>query len=165
MKAIALILAVLLHLAPGAWADSPVTSRCAIRLQVTATIKDVHGKAVAGAELWYVDTFGDALDESRASRIGSSDTGGRVGADVCFVSEVFYCATPPRGKPVLRFFVMKEGYGAVRLTHVARAEALTKDGWALVGAPCKGEGSSLKIGEGGVNGYAVPLDIVLRSVR
>jgi hypothetical protein len=165
MRTASLALAVSLHPTTGASADTPVTSRCAIRLRVTATIKDVRGKAVVDAELWYVDTLGDTIDASYASRIGISDTRGHVGADVCFASELFYCANPPRGKPALRFFVLKEGYGALRLTHVARAEALTKEGWAFVGAPCTGKGSSLKIGEEGVNGYSVPLDIILRPVQ
>jgi hypothetical protein len=141
-------LAMLAALVSGtAWPNSPPLARCAVRLNLTANIKDPSGKGVRGAELWYVDTLGGATAPTYASLIGSSDVDGSLQADVCYVDEVFYCAQRPVGVQVLRFLVFKEGYGAKRLDQRVNAARLVKDGWALGGEACKGMVNSYRIGE------------------
>ena len=106
------------------WGNSAATPRCAVRLRVTAIVKDASGNGIAGAELWYVDTLGGAIGADNAWRVGSSDPRGNLQADVCYISELFYCANPPKGQATLRFFVLKEGYGALRVNRVVDAERL-----------------------------------------
>ena len=147
-----------------AWANSPALPRCAVRLNLTASIKDPSGKGVQGAELWYVDTLGGATAPTQAWLVGSSDAGGSLHADVCYLDEVFYCAQRPAGAALLRFLVFKEGYGAKRLDQRVHAAQLVKDGWALGGEACKGTTNSYRIGEAGVKGFALPLSVILKPV-
>lgn len=95
--------------------ESAAVPHCAVRLNVTATVADPQGKAVLGAELWYVDTLGGVTEPTQAWLVGTSDANGALRADVCYVSELFYCAKRPTGTASLRFFVLKESYGAIRL--------------------------------------------------
>jgi len=151
--------------AATASANSPTVPHCAVRLNVTAAITDPAGKGVPGAELWYVDTLGGATAPTEAWLVGTSDANGVLAADVCYVSELFLCANRPTGTASLRWFVLKESYGAVRLDRKVSAERLVKEGWALVGETCKGTASSVRIGEAGVKGYPLRLSVVLRPVK
>ena len=150
---------------PSAWADSPANPRCAVRLNVTASVMDHVGKPVPGAEVWFVDTLGGSIDPMQASLVGSSGSDGVVRADVCYQSELFYCANPPRGTSKLRWFILKENYGVVKVERQVSAARLVKEGWALSGEPCKGTATAFRIGEGGVQGFTLPLSVTLRPAQ
>lgn len=157
---------VLALLAATASPTSTAVPHCAIRLNVTASVTDPQGHPVPGAELWYVDTLGGAIAQpTQAWLVGTSDATGSIRADVCYASELFYCAKRPKGAASLRFFVLKERYGAVRIHREVRADRLVKEGWALSGEAGTGTSTSFRIGDGAVKGYALPLPVVLHPVR
>jgi hypothetical protein len=115
--------------------------------------------------LWYVDTLGGATEPTQASLIGASDATGSLRADVCYLSELFLCASRPKGVASLRWLVVNDAYGAVHVERKVSADRLVKEGWALSGDACKGTATSFRIGEGGVKGFALALPVVLRPVK
>jgi hypothetical protein len=155
---------VLALIATTASTDSPAGEHCAVRLNVTANFADPQGTPVRGAELWYVDTLGGVTAPTQAWLVGTSDTNGALQADVCYMGELFYCAKRPTGIASIRFFVLKESYGATRLDRKVGADLLVKEGWALSGEACKGTATSFRIGEAAVKGYFLALSTVLRPV-
>jgi len=76
-----------------------------------------------------------------------------------------YCAKQPAGAVGIEFFVLKDGLGVGRIKQSIPAHRLVKEGLALVGEPCKGPTKSLRIGEGGVRGYPLKVNVVLQSMR
>jgi hypothetical protein len=148
---------------PG-YADSHALPRCAARLAITVQVADPSGHPVPGAELWYVDTLGGVVSPSDARLVGSTDDKGRLVADICYISELFYCARTPSGVASLRFMVLKDGFGVLRLERSAPAGLVVKDGWTIDRQPCEWETpprKRLPLGRG----YRVPLSGTLRPVQ
>jgi hypothetical protein len=154
---------VLLMAAPGS-ADSPPPPRCAARVALTLVAKDSAGRAVPGAEVWYVDTLGGAVAPSQARLIRSTGAEGRLRGGVCYISELFYCAQAPRGTASLRFMVLKDGFGVLRLEHSVPAADLLKQGWAIEGTPCSWE-TPLRRKMAVARGYPLNFAARLRPVQ
>ena len=129
-----------------AWATSPAIPNCVARIQVTGTVSDLAGKPVNDAELWYVDTLGGLTAARYATHVATSDSEGRLNADVCYMSHLMYCAQRPKGQAAIRFLILKEGYGALKVNRRVDAARLVQDGWAVTGDPCKGGSADMKIG-------------------
>jgi len=153
----------LLMATPG-FADSPPPPRCAARVALTLQVNDPAGRPVAGAEVWYVDTLGGAVAPSEARLIGSTDPQGRFKSDQCYITELFYCAEAPTGTVSLRYMVLKDGFGVLRLEQTAPAGDLLKQGWAIEGNPCYWERLARKKVPVG-HGYPLNLAGRLRPVQ
>ena len=152
--------------APSAFATSAsVNPSCAIRVRVEGPVTDSFGKPVVGAQLWHVDSLGGVIPADQAWLVGTSDEKGNLDADVCYIGTVMYCAKKPTGAIGIEFFVLKDGLGVGRIKQSIPAHRLLKEGMALVGEPCKGTAKSFRIGEGGVRGYPLKVNVILQSMH
>jgi len=152
--------------APSVFATSAsVNPSCALRVRVEGQVKDSLGKPVVGAQLWHVDSLGGVIPADHAWLVGTSDAKGNLDVDVCYLGTVMYCAKQPTGAVGIEFFVLKDGLGVGRIRQSIPAHRLVKEGLALVGEPCKGPTKSFRIGEGGVRGYPLKVNVVLQSMQ
>jgi hypothetical protein len=153
-----------LLMATSGFADVPPPPRCAVRVALTLEVRDPGDRPVAGAEVWYVDTRDAAVAPSDARLIGTTDAQGRFKQDLCYMYELFYCAHAPNGMVSLRYMVLKDGFGVLRLEHTAPASNLLQQGWAIEGTPCYWEAlarKKLPVGRG----YPLKLAGRLRPVQ